>query len=209
MKWQGGMWIRPQNYETNSAYVTMTYGQYIWKANTSNVNVIGNYRAESIYDPDEALGGHQPAGYTRAAGRYNYYHVYKCHCSLQIIGASITTAPLFLEAVMCRSDEAYAYVNMYRAIEARNQHIKYLILPIGGSGGAYKRLSLWWRESRDSMYPHNEDMTAFGNNPGENATFNIAFQDMTGTGGTDDAVTCFIRLKYYVRVSGLKAPQAN
>lgn len=49
------------------------------------------FKANGLYDPEDAIGGHQPYGFDQYAAIYNHYHVYKSTCKVQWICPPATT----------------------------------------------------------------------------------------------------------------------
>lgn len=56
--------------------------------------VVRQYRANGMYDPEVAVGGHQPFGFDQLMGQYHHFTVIKSKCTLELMQTSDNTPSL-------------------------------------------------------------------------------------------------------------------
>lgn len=82
-------YVLPNRYYCKLRYVT--YGHHD-HANAVNTSLATVYRANSLYDPEVGLGGHQPLGFDQLCLFYNHFIVVGSKISMTPIGKSAANA---------------------------------------------------------------------------------------------------------------------
>jgi len=64
---------------------THKYKQYVYMASAAGALNLQNFSANGLYDPNLALGGHQPMYFDQLTALYNHYHVMKSKIKITAI----------------------------------------------------------------------------------------------------------------------------
>lgn len=101
---------------------TLKYTDTFQLSNTSGVLSEYKYRANSVFDPQYSVGGHQPFGFDQRAQFYNHYQVISSKISLRAMPpVSHTLNNMVVGAYI--SDDATAYTDWTTYLEAgRGSH---------------------------------------------------------------------------------------
>jgi len=76
----------------------LKYVDYITHEATTTVSgslLIGSYRANSMYDPEVALGGGQPAGFDQLCLQYNKFYVSGCSIKVSVMNSGVPAGGIF------------------------------------------------------------------------------------------------------------------
>lgn len=74
--------------------VKMRYCQQDLLTSTSGALITKLFKANSIFDPDQAVGGHQPLGYDQWSAFYNHYVVIGSKINFEVAWSAGTTTPV-------------------------------------------------------------------------------------------------------------------
>lgn len=172
---------------------TMTVGT------TGTFGSIQKYNLNSLYDPDETAGGHQPYGYDALQIIYNRYKVNACKVELKIFDPSAdgvivgymvtnssnstdTIAGTFPDTIIERQNTGYVLTsNTGNQVYNRKAY-----LPMYKAGGLTKL----------EFYADPDNFTAgVGGNPGNKIQLQVACADTNG--GSTATIKIAVKLTFY------------
>lgn len=147
---------------------------------------IGNaasFRANSIFDPDFGVGGHQPMGHDEWSAFYTHYRVTSSKISVQSVSAGTATIPVISWVELGATSAAT--LDMEVAIERGRTAWKQVSAegygPIEPLQNQYNAQAFFGKSADNA-----DHKASFGANPAEDVFFHVGFQPMgtTGTTGT-------------------------
>lgn len=156
------------------------------------------YRANSIFDPDQSLGGTTALGYTQWNAFYNHYLVYRSRIKIEATGSdnsatgavivwcalqdSDTTTPTTVPMILAQPYCSHKVLNGFAGI---------------GKASIFNRFDarafFSARNVRDQQVRLG---AAFGQNPSEDAMFSIGVQTMSGTAVGNCKISVLVSIEY-------------
>jgi len=145
------------------------------------------YRANSIYDPDQTGGGHQPYGRDTLATLYNHYVVDSAVITISPIGAC--TGKVYGVTV---ADDNASSLDYSVLLEQKGN-----TSAIGTAGGTGNQAQLMARYNRHTQWPVFVDTSApIGASPDEEIYFTVWMADITDQ--VNDQVKFQVSIEYNV-----------
>lgn len=95
-------------------------------ASTSGTPESYVYRANSLYDPQHALGGHQPLGFDEMMAMYNHYTVIGAKLTLSPLYTAPSTAIMYGVTLAAGPTNPYASAGLSYIVENRNRKYGYV-----------------------------------------------------------------------------------
>lgn len=158
------------------------------------------YRANSLFDPEYAMGGNQPRYYDQLSAIYNKYLVLSCKAKVEFSNQS-TTVPCTVALMYSDSDPSA--LTMDDIIE--NRYSKYTTIGTA-SGTGNKRLSYYMPMKsllgQNSLNPDPYLYTSVGSNPVDEVYFMVSGQSVDASSQCN--VYAIIELTYYCLFKGTK-----
>jgi hypothetical protein len=158
------------------------------------------FRSNSIYDPDQTSGGHQPLYHDTFESIYDHYTVVSS--KLVVRYSNTSNAPWIVGAVI--DDDSTASSNVDTLCEQTTTKHDYLT-PLTGSRSSVVKTMNWSLKQMLGVDPFTsqEAKTAFGSNPAEESYFVLY-------GATTDSSSnrCYwdATIEYEVLLTELKTP---
>jgi hypothetical protein len=201
------MWKTPYSDFRNTKF-TYHYAKLI-ASGAGPTFALEQLRANSIYDPEYAVGGGQPAGYNEAARLWTYYDVRACKVTCKFINASANAVQNCFIFAQPLNESAgvvgtWALIeNAYAALKTEKRAKMKTISPAAAAYGAGSECVLSMYASTQKVMRTIHDgafQVAFGSNPSavDAWLFNIVVAEVTNT---VSPVSCYIdyTVTYYVR----------
>lgn len=162
------------------------------------------YRAEGMYDPEVAVGGHQPYGFDQLMTQYFHYTVLRSTCTAEIESTSVNSNQVWMLALYNASatlGAAYAAggTNALHELPIISQT---LMLTGGEYGGRARSMRLSFDAARTFGKPYSNligDSRFQGDeahNPTEDAFFGLVGYDPSGA-ANNDTVRFKVNIVYY------------
>lgn len=182
--------------------VTMRYVDYVPLDGTLSAGstVSHIFRANSIYDPDYTLPGHQPMGHDLYQNLYEHYSVVRSAIKVTFYADGNLLVPVI---VRVKGDSDLTATSTWQAeCEESNPH-EYALMPEEPSE-AYRQVVITQEYDRDAIYKQGSDLhggtnASFGNNPAEGWFFRIsainADSSLTNWGAE---ISCLVEMVFEV-----------
>lgn len=157
-----------------------------------------SFRANSIFDPDAQVGGHQPMGTDQWEAFYIHYRVKSSRITVTpVLDAASTTAVMYyvtLGAQTPGTDDAATAIERGRCA--------YKLLPAGNSGKTTDLVNEFdAKKFFGPTYLDADHKALFNSNPAEDVFFHVGFTPMNPSAGTDYASQFLLRIEYEVEFS--------
>lgn len=163
--------------------------------NTATDHIL--FRANSIFDPFEPIGGHQPYGHDQWSAVYNHYLVTNSYCSVTAIPELSTASTIGIVGIAVKDDTSVE--TQFDTIrEATNSKWVYAI--------AQKNNTVRNSFSNAKMFRNLQDNSVkalFGTNPAEQAYFQI-YATGVDVVANPSPVNCIVTIDYTVKMWELK-----
>lgn len=160
------------------------------------------FRATGPYDPDYAVGGHQPMYWDQMAALYNHYIVHKSKIYVQFCPYDQVASSS--SVVFLRGDDSASLTstNMYTNLETKGT--KHQIVPIYGENQVFKgSLSTSYFKNKTFKNFKNSDLqSAVTTTPTEEYYFILGIK--TDDGSTTTSMHCWVTIYYDVEFFELK-----
>lgn len=164
------------------------------------------YRLNSIYDPEEAVGGGQPYYYDQYLPMYNRYRVYGCKVEVTI-SCSSASANLFhpMAMISAFADTTPAWTTLIAASCAKHTVLRRIV-----PGQQIVRMTKYYslpllagvsKSEYNTSQVYQAEMTA---DPTRRMTTVVQFENNDGSATV--TLTQYVRLTYYVKLFDLKEP---
>lgn len=175
--------------------VKMKYAQNVNTAVTTAYN--WQFALNSIFDPDQTGGGHQPYGHDQLATLYNRYRVIACS---YVITAYSGSTGICYGAMPANEVKSFGTLSELR----ENPRARYITQYPGGSttklvGKVY--LPALMGRSKTQYMSDDRYQAVFGANPQEGAWLNLAGLDLAEVGSS---INWTVTLEYTVEVFDVK-----
>jgi len=168
------------------------------------------FRANDLYDPDYAVGGHQPYGFDQVMAQYYHFTVLKSKCDLEII-SNAENANVEFRVWKCNAAgvvaAAYASTGVNGMIEVE-PHTKPLTITSGYIRPADRKLSIWFDAQKTFHKPYADmigDSAYSGDDsksPTEDAFFSICGYAPGNAAWTNASLgTMRVTITYYAAFS--------
>lgn len=161
---------------------------------------IGNsktFRANSIFDPDFGVGGHQPMGHDQWEAFYHHYRVISSKISVQSVSSGTATIPVIswveLGAISAATLDVETAVERGRCAWKQVSAEGYG--PIEPLQNAYDAKAFFGKSAQNQ-----DHKAAFGFNPAEDVYFHVGYQPM-GTTGTTGTQQVLVVIDYIVELT--------
>lgn len=194
-------------------YTTLSYG-YSTQLTISTTNYAAPQvvRMNSLFDPEERVGGEQPAYRDVFAGVYSSYQVMAARITVKFEGLNTGTDPTEKVKGMC-------YVRAISSVEGTigstnkasmllaQPRIKYKDLSSDSNSHVFKYVSMYAVPHQIERLSKGDDgLTAvFGTNPAVVPAFEVGFcRDTAAYGTTGMVIAVTINIKYYTKFTGRK-----
>ena len=203
----------PLNGQRHSEIVKLRYVETISLTSTSSQ--VYNYRANSVYDPNETSTGHQPMGFDQMALKYNHYLVLGARMKVSPIITGDThnagDAPSYV-ILKLKDNAQFDQISTEHMLESeyygKNKKMIVSNYQAYMSNNNTKTLSCYFSPSKffgktKSQYrADDKSQSIINTNPTEDAIFQIAAFPVSA--GTRDPITLLVEIDYVVQFSEAK-----
>lgn len=159
-----------------SLAITHKYCEKYFITATSTTSV--TFRANGLYDPTVAIGGHQPYLYDQVSPLYDHYLVKASRIKLTISNTAVNDRWIACGFV---DDDATYSGNINTALERADQKKSWVMCPPGSDT---KTIYLTWSLPKDFSIKDGLGLSRFqgtaGTDPTEQSYFHFFFQNETG-----------------------------
>ena len=153
------------------------------------------YSGNSAYDPQTALGGHQPMGYDQLSALYEEYIVYGCSYKIKVIGYSDTGV-----LTVTKTDDATQvgtsdWVNMIEQPYTQQRYLQ-----IGAVKPTIIKGYMGVKKLRGQSKYDDYQTTLTGASPSNQVFLNLNYQ--TFDKASTSSIDCVVTLKFYCKFKG-------
>lgn len=173
----------------------------VGQTNTSIFDIKKQYRLNSIYDPNYALGGTSCAGFAQWRNLYSRYRVYKVDYAITLV--NVQGAQSIAGAVV----PAPATFTLYNYGELATQPMarSFLLAPVQGMNRKVIKGSIYLPRLeglKNNQYMANENMSSVmsGNPPDSNFLYIISQQVDNGASGTPNVLQWSITMTFHTEL---------
>lgn len=190
---------------SDSLYTCLAYSDSGYMTNGPFARAL-HFRLNSLYDPDAAVGGHQPGGFDELAALYKNYTVYGCAWTLEVYSVSEEA-----EVFACVQPYGAAeFADANSAMEASNTQSVALPIVEACDAACVKKISgyvdialLAGLKKKDLLDDAGSIYTALvTGDPAESPLLRVYCRNMDETNGVN--VYYRITLKYYAKFAGVQ-----
>lgn len=156
------------------------------------------WRANSIFDPDESIGGHQPLGHDEYALQYKYYKVLKSRLTVYFTSASTGVTGQMMCGIKL-GEASYTLPTTHFEMVEHQRGEPAWILPIN-SGGSIKKVVKYF-DSRKEFQASDTNINTgalFSANPLKQAYFYPWIGPVDAS--TSSVCVCFMHCEYVVKM---------
>lgn len=120
------------------------------------------FRAGSVFDPEFAVGGHQPMYYDQLAALYQHYIVHKSNITVYATGYGILAAPTASTTTLClRGDDAGTSTSTTKTTIMEHAGTKFVKFPAWNVGNSVtKKLTMSYDKNKVFKNFKNADLQA-------------------------------------------------
>jgi hypothetical protein len=155
----------------------LRYSDYLAVPGTSGALGSWIFNLAGLYDPDVALGGHQPFGYDQLMAFYNRYTVLSARITVDAIAVSV---PIFFGvAVSINSTAAYSSYNTY--VESGSTVYRILDDPTPGNNRVSTAVDISKFTGRVDLVDDPDRSGSLTANPATGLYFHVLVQDVNKT----------------------------
>ena len=153
------------------------------------------FKANSVYDPDSVVLGHQPYTHDQWQAVYNHYVVQKS--SIRLVGTSTTSTPTILGIRI--TDDTTVEQDIETSMESGKAHYR-----INASEQSKSLVSHGFNKNKMFRNTGRDGISAqFGSNPSEMAFFHIFARHLNAS-ATGSVIDCLVEINYSVLMWELK-----
>ena len=169
-----------------------------------------SFVCNSIFDPDAALGGHQPLGHDQWMAFYNHYTVLGAKCSVSLSGQQATNPTPVLCAIFVSDDLTSAFDPIKLAEQGR---CRYKLLNGFNSINTLQLSNFYSAKKFFNVKDVKDNETrigaSFGSNPAEQAFFIIGAATVDGSTLANQEIHAIVTIDYIVSMSEpMELPQS-
>lgn len=183
--------------------VTLPYcEQFALDAAASTPSAV-QFLANGIFDPNVAVGGHQPLGRDQFADFYAYYRVVSSTCRCEFIPASNTSAVQQYVGIEISENSGFTPTGMSQIVERGNGNYKPLGLDNGGHDYADVRTSWNAKTWIGPTSKNDQYQAAVGADPTNLIYYNVYAAALLEATQNPGSVYCMVTIKYDVEFYGM------
>lgn len=167
----------------------------------SGVEPETSFRANSIFDPETAVGGHQPMGADEYSAFFNRYTVMKSKITVTMNNSGATVTPVI---VMVQLDDTETLL-ADPITEVENGRLRFKILSGTNGGPSRATMSKTYnaRTYHSIRDPVGSDALTplFSANPNQQAFFHVSADSVSPSGGSIAGITVWMTIDYFCHLS--------
>lgn len=192
----------------DTSVARLRYVDHVVLDSAVNTIVHHNFRAASVYDPDQTGGGHQPMNYDIWEQNYNYYVVLSSRIRIKMLSIAVTDLIPGYFGILLSSDvdQVDSFSSILSLLESRGITYKSYGSFVESVTPKGMHLTKNYSAKKFNHYKDIEDVSdlvaATGANPLQNPYFIVWTSSINGN--NPGAVTFQVQIDYMVKFQGFK-----